>query len=164
MGTQSQNILKALPSFIKGLILLLSKWGDLVFQVCRLARREELGKKGQLILTWYGPRGNEWSHARASSHNEKWNRQTRMESVETLFSFNLFHTSKKTQRWRLGSSFGAPPNCNCWTMEMSTGLSSKLWDSTVGRAILEVMPLTPGVTKFRNVLLWSSLVFVPKMC
>jgi len=70
-----------------------------------------------------------------------------MAIVKNPLSFNVSHTSKKAERYRLGSSIGAPLNHAYWIIEMSVGLSSKLWASTVGQAILKVMPWTPGLMK-----------------
>ena len=81
-------------------------------------------------------------------------RRRRIASVDTPFNFNVSQTSKKIDKWRLGSSNGEPPNCDCWTMDMSADLNSKLLTSTVGRAILDEIPWTPGVMKSRSVLLW----------
>ena len=78
-----------------------------------------------------------------------------MASAETPLSFDVLHTCEKTKRCRFGSSKGIPLNWDCYTMEMSAGLSSKLLALILGRAMLEVIPWTPGVTKSRSVLLWS---------
>ena len=75
-----------------------------------------------------------------------------MALVETPLSFNVSHTSKKTNSCELRSSNGVPPNWNCYTMEIRVGLSSKLFASILGRAMLELMPGTPRVTKSRSVL------------
>jgi len=80
-----------------------------------------------------------------------------MVSVETPLSFNVSHTTKKTERCRLGSSNGVPLNRDCYTVEIRGGLSSKLFASTLGRAMLEAMPWTLGATISLSVLLCSPL-------
>ena len=77
-----------------------------------------------------------------------------MALVETPLSFNVSHTSKKNKRCKFGSSKGVPPNWDCCPMKMRAGLSSKLFALTLGRAMLEEIPWTLGVTKFIRVLLW----------
>jgi len=72
------------------------------------------------------------------------------------FNFNVSQTSKKIERWRLGSSISEPPNCDCWTIDIRDGLHSKLLTSTVGLAMLEDILWTPGVMKSQSVLLWLS--------
>ena len=52
------------------------------------------------------PGGNEWRHALALSLSEKGNTRRRMASVETLLSFNVSHTSKKTEMYKFWSSNG----------------------------------------------------------
>ena len=86
--------------------------------------------------------------------SEKGNNCRQMASVETPLSFNVSHTSKKTERCKFGSSKGVPPNSDCCTMEMRVGLGSKLLSSMLGRAILEAMTWTPGVAKSLSDLLW----------
>jgi len=81
--------------------------------------------------------GSGWSQARALSLSEKGNSCRRIALVDTPFSFNVPHTSKKIESWRLGSSIGEPPNWDGWTIDMSAGLNSKLFTSTFGRAMLE---------------------------
>jgi len=68
--------------------------------------------------------------------------------------FHVSHTSRKIERWRLGSSIGEPLNWDYWTIDMSASLNSRLFTSTVGRSMLDEMPWTPGVMKFQSVLLW----------
>ena len=85
---------------------------------------------------------------------EKRKKQRRITLVKTSFNFNVSHTSKKIERWRLGSSIGEPPNWDYWTIDMSAGLHSKLFTSTFSRAILDEMPWTPGVMKSQSVL-WA---------
>jgi len=68
--------------------------------------------------------------------------------------FNVSYNSKKIERCKLGSSIGELQNWDCWTIEMSTGLNSKLFTSTVGLAMLDEMPWTSRVMKSRSVLLW----------
>jgi len=80
-----------------------------------------------------------------------------MTSVETPLGFNVSHTSKKTERCKFGSSNRMPPNWDCCTIDIRASLSSKLFASVVGRAMLKETPLTPGVTKSRSVRLWSPL-------
>jgi len=55
-----------------------------------------------------------------------------MASVDTPLSFNLSHTSKKTERRKFGSSNGVPPNWDCCNIDIRAGLSSKLFASMVG--------------------------------
>jgi len=102
------------------------------------------------------PEGKECSHALALSFNEKGNNHNCITSIVTPLSFNVLHTSTNTERCKLGSSSGVPPNWDCFTMKIRAGLSLKLWASTLGRVRLEVMPWTPGVTKSQNILLLSS--------
>jgi len=75
-----------------------------------------------------------------------------MASVETPLSFNVSHTSKKTKACKFGSSNEVPPNWDYCTNDIRAGLRPKLFASMVGRAMLEEMPWTPGVTKFQSVL------------
>ena len=77
-----------------------------------------------------------------------------MASMETLLSFIVSHTSKKTEMCKFGSSKEVPPNWDCCTIEMRADLSSKLFASTLGRAMSEVMPWTPGLTNYLSILLW----------
>jgi len=93
------------------------------------------------------PKGKECGYAVALSLNEKGNNHNRIALVETPLSFNVSHTSKNTERCKLGSSSGIPPNWDCCNMEIRAALSSKLCASTLSRAILDAMPWTPGVTK-----------------
>jgi len=79
-----------------------------------------------------------------------------MATVETPLSFNMSHNSKNTEMCKLGSSSGVPPNWDYCTKEIRAGLSSKLWAFTLDRAILQVIPWTPTVTKSQSILLQSS--------
>ena len=99
--------------------------------------------------------GKEWSHALALSLNEKGNRRNRA-SVDTPLIFNVSHTSKKTDRCKLGSSNGVPPDWDCCTMEITICSSYQLFTSTLGRAMLETMPWTPRVKKSLSILIWSA--------
>jgi len=54
--------------------------------------------------------GKECSHALALSLNENGNRHRQMASLHAPFLFKVSHTSKNTERCRLGSSIGEPPN------------------------------------------------------
>jgi len=101
------------------------------------------------------PDDKDCNQALALSLKEKGNRHRWIASVETPLSFNISHTSKKTERCIFGSSKGVPPKWNCCTIEMNAGLNSKWLASTVGRAMLEAIPWTPGVMKSQSVLLWS---------
>jgi len=100
--------------------------------------------------------GKEWSHDLALSLNEKGNNSNLIASVETPLSFSTSHTSKNTERCRLGSPSEVPLNWYCCTIEIRADLSSKLWAPTLAQVILEEMPCTPRLTKSRGVLLWSS--------
>lgn len=73
--------------------------------------------------------GKEYNQALALSLSENGNKCRQIASVETSFSFNVSHTSKNAEGCRFGSSKGVPPNRDCYTLEMSAGLSSKLWAS-----------------------------------
>jgi len=101
------------------------------------------------------PKGKECNQALALSLSKKGNDRSRMALVETLLSFNVSHTSKKTEMCKFGYSRGVPPNWDCCTMEMRADLSSQLFASTLGRAMLEAIPWTPGITKSLSILLWS---------
>jgi len=92
--------------------------------------------------------GKKLSHALALSPSKKGNSCNQITSLETPLSFNVLHTSKNTERCKLGSSKGFLPNWDCWTMEIRANMSSKLCGSTFGQAMLEAMPWTPEVTKF----------------
>jgi len=102
------------------------------------------------------PEGKERSHALPLSLNETGNNLNLIASVKTLLSFNMSHTSKNTERCKLGSSSGVPLNWDCYTTKIRDNLSSKLWASTLGQAILEAMPWTLGVTTSRSILLSLS--------
>ena len=78
------------------------------------------------------PEGKECSHALVLSLNEKGNKYNRITSVETPLSFNVSHTSKNTERCKLGSSSGVPLNWDHCTMEIRADLCSKLWASMLG--------------------------------
>jgi len=78
------------------------------------------------------PGGSECSHALTLSLSENENRRRWMASVDAPLILSVSHTSKNIERCRLGSSIGEPPNCDCWTMEINVGLSSKLWAATGG--------------------------------
>jgi len=64
---------------------------------------------------------------------------------------------KKTERCKLGSSLGEPPNWVCCTMELSASLSSKLFATIRGAVILGVWLWTPWVTKSLKALFYVSL-------
>jgi len=113
--------------------------------------RNSLVNSTQVVIH---PNGAECNQALALSLNEKGNKCNQMASMETPLSFNMSHTSKKSERCRFGSSKGVLLKCDCYTMEMSASLSSKLLASTVGQAMLEVIPSNPRVTKSLSVL-WS---------
>ena len=78
------------------------------------------------------PGGSECSHALALSLNENRNRRRRITSVDAPLIFSVSQTSKNTERCRLGSSIGEPPNWDCWTIEISAGLSLKLLGELAG--------------------------------
>jgi len=78
------------------------------------------------------PDGKERNQGLALSLNEKGNKHRQIASLETPLSFNVSHTSKKTERCRFGSFKGVSSNWDCCTIEMSAGLSSKLLASTAG--------------------------------
>jgi len=102
--------------------------------------------------------GNEYSQERALSLRENRNRWRQIALMESMFNFNVSHTSKKIKRWRLGSSIGDPPNSVYWTIETSADYNSKLFTANVGLAMLEVIPWTFGVMKSRSVLLSGFLL------
>jgi len=56
------------------------------------------------------PDGKECSQALALSLSEKGNNHTRIASMETPLSFNMSHTSKKTERCKFEASKGVPSN------------------------------------------------------
>ena len=82
------------------------------------------------------PKGKECSHALTLSLGEKGNSCSRVALVETSLSFNVSHTSKKTERCKFESSNGVPPNWDCCTIEIRASLSLKLLASMLGRAML----------------------------
>jgi len=100
------------------------------------------------------PKGKECSQALALSLSEKKNNRSQNASVQTPLTFDVSHTSKKTERCRFRSSKGVPPNWDCCTMKMRAGLSLKLFASILGRVMLEVIPWIPEVTKSLSILLW----------
>jgi len=72
------------------------------------------------------PDGKECSQALALFLTEKGNNHNQMASMEAPLGFNVSHTSKNIERCRFRCSKGVPPNWDCYTMEMSFGLSLKL--------------------------------------
>jgi len=114
--------------------------------------RTALVNSSQVVMH---PDGKDCNQALALSLKEKGNRRRQITSMETPLSFNISHTSKKTERCRFGSSKGIPPNWDCCTIEMSADVSLKLLASIVGRTMLEAIPWTPIGTKSRSILLWS---------
>ena len=81
-----------------------------------------------LVSSFYvviDPRGKEWSHV-SPCPEEKMGTRRHIAPLEASLIFKVSQTSKNTERHRLGSSKGVPPNCDCCTMEMSASLSSQL--------------------------------------
>jgi len=56
------------------------------------------------------PEGKKFNHALAFSLSENKNNHSQMASMETPLSFNVSHTSKKTERCKFRSSKRVPPN------------------------------------------------------
>ena len=78
----------------------LSKGSYLVPQACSFARWEEFGKKDPSEAV-SGAMPMLYPLVRREIGKDE----------ETPFSFNAYHTSKKTEMCRFGSSIGAPSTC-----------------------------------------------------
>ena len=91
------------------------------------------------------PNGQVRSHALTLSLKEKGNKRRWLASLEAPLIFMVSHTSKKIERYKLGSSMGVPPNCDCFTIEIRVDLNLKLLVVTSGLVMLGVMSWTPGV-------------------
>jgi len=59
------------------------------------------------------PGDSECNHALALSLSENGKRRRHIASVKAPLIFSVSHTSKNTERSRLGSSIGKPPNYDC---------------------------------------------------
>ena len=109
--------------------------------------------------------GSEWSHTCAWSLSENEKRRRWIAPMETPFNFSVSRTSKKIKKVKVRALHWWSSKLRYWTMETSIGLNLKLFTSTVGLAILDEMPWTPGVMKSWSVLhpliLHQSLVMFP---
>ena len=80
--------------------------------------------------------GRDWSQALALSLNEKWKRRSLIALGLTPFALTVSAYCKNTDKCRLGSSVGLPENWFCCIAYNSEALSSKLFASIAGAAIL----------------------------
>jgi len=84
------------------------------------------------------PNGRKCSHPLTLSLSDNGNKRRQIASVEASLVFKVSHTSKNIERCKFGSFIGEPLNRDCWTIEMSASLSSKLLAVTGGIVMPEV--------------------------
>ena len=76
--------------------------------------------------------------------------------LKLRWASKVSHISKKTERYRFGPSIGVPLNWDCCTIDIRASFSLKLLASTIGLAMLDAKPRTPGVMKSWSIHRWAA--------